>query len=50
MASAGFEPANLGTKCQHATPRPPKPLKIVFVRQEKRMNKRNKEGKKTRKK
>jgi hypothetical protein len=25
-ASAGFEPANLGTKGQHATPRPPKPL------------------------
>ena len=23
-ASAGFEPANLGTKGQHATPRPPK--------------------------
>ena len=23
-ASAGFEPANLGTKVQHATPRPPK--------------------------
>ena len=25
-ASAGFEPANLGTKGQHATYRPPKPL------------------------
>jgi hypothetical protein len=25
-ASAGFEPENLGTKGQHATPRPPKPL------------------------
>ena len=25
-ASAGFEPANLGTKGQYATPRPPKPL------------------------
>ena len=25
--SAGFEPANLGTKGQHATSRPPKPLK-----------------------
>jgi len=25
MALAGFEPANLGTKGQHATPRPPKP-------------------------
>ena len=24
-ASAEFEPANLGTKGQHATPRPPKP-------------------------
>ena len=24
--SAGFEPANLGTKGQHATPKPPKPL------------------------
>ena len=24
-ASAGFEPANLGTKVQHATPTPPKP-------------------------
>ena len=28
-ASAGFEPANLGTKGLHATPRPPKPLKIL---------------------
>ena len=27
-ASAGFEPANLGTKGQHATSRPPKPLRI----------------------
>ena len=25
-ASAGFEPANLGTKGQHATARPPKPI------------------------
>ena len=25
-ASAGFETANLGTKGQHATPRPPKPM------------------------
>ena len=25
-ASAGFEPANLGNKGQHATPRPPKPI------------------------
>ena len=30
-ASAGFEPANLGTKGQHATFRPPKPL-IAEVR------------------
>ena len=29
-ASAGFEPANLGTKGQHATPRPPKPLKVIY--------------------
>ena len=31
-ASAGFEPANLGTKSQHATPIPPKleGLLIVF--------------------
>ena len=28
MASVAFEPANLGTKGQHATPRPPKPLSI----------------------
>jgi hypothetical protein len=27
-ASAGFEPANLGIKGQHATPRPPKPLSV----------------------
>jgi len=27
-ASAGFEPANLGTKGQHATPRPPKPFQL----------------------
>ena len=27
-ASAGFEPANLGTKGQHATSRPPKPLEF----------------------
>jgi len=25
-AAAGFEPANLGTKSQHATSRPPKPI------------------------
>jgi len=36
-ASAGFEPANLGTKGQHATPRPSKPIinhpsdKIILV-------------------
>ena len=28
MASVGFEPANLITKGQHATPRPPKPLPL----------------------
>jgi hypothetical protein len=28
-ASAGFEPANLGTKGQHVTPRSPKPLNYV---------------------
>ena len=28
-ASAGFEPANLGTKGQHATSRPPKPFGII---------------------
>ena len=28
-ASTGFEPANLGTKGQHATPRPPKKLKPI---------------------
>jgi hypothetical protein len=28
-ASAGFEPANLGTKGQHDTPRPPKPLSCI---------------------
>ena len=30
-ASAGFEPANLGTKGQHATPRPPKPLFYIYI-------------------
>ena len=30
-ASAGFEPANLGTKGQHATPRPPKPLLLKYL-------------------
>jgi len=29
-ALAGFEPANLGTKGQHATPRPPKPLMRIL--------------------
>ena len=29
-ASAGFEPANLGTKGQHATSRPLKPLKLDY--------------------
>ena len=29
-ASAGFEPANLGTKGQHTTPRPPKLLKYAI--------------------
>jgi hypothetical protein len=31
-ASAGFEPANLGTKGQHATSRPPKPLQIIYYK------------------
>ena len=30
-ASAGFEPANFGTKGQHATPRPPKPYRYGTV-------------------
>ena len=30
-ASAGFEPSNLGTKGQHATSRPPKPLKFRLL-------------------
>ena len=30
-ASAGFEPANLGTKGQHATSRPPKPLSYMLL-------------------
>ena len=29
-SSAGFELANLGTKGQHTTPRPPKPLTIIY--------------------
>ena len=30
-SSAGFEPANLGTKGQHATPRPPKSLCGIYT-------------------
>jgi len=30
FASAGFEPANLGTKGQHATSRPRKPLESIY--------------------
>ena len=30
-ASAGFEPANFGTKGQHATPRPPKPRIYIYI-------------------
>jgi len=30
-ASAGFEPANLGTKGQHATSRPPKPIYTYYM-------------------
>ena len=30
-ASAGFEPANLGTKGQHATSRPPKPVRDTLL-------------------
>jgi hypothetical protein len=29
-ASAGFKPANLGTKGQHATSRPPKPREVAI--------------------
>jgi len=29
-ASAGFQPANLGTKGQHATSRPPKPMESIY--------------------
>ena len=32
-ASAGFEPANLGTKGQHHTPRPPEPMFIWYRKQ-----------------
>jgi hypothetical protein len=31
-ALAGFKPANLGTKGQHTTPRPPKPLEALSFR------------------
>ena len=34
-ASTGFEPANFGTKGQHATPRPPKPSMFVYERKNK---------------
>jgi hypothetical protein len=37
-ASAGFEPANLSTKGQHATSRPPKPPFIKTVPQNLREN------------
>jgi hypothetical protein len=30
-ASAGFEPANLGTRGQHASSRPPKPLTLYCI-------------------
>jgi len=30
LPSAGFEPANFGTKGQHATPRPPKPVCLYY--------------------
>jgi len=30
-ASAGFEPANLGTKGQHATSRAPKPYLLIYI-------------------
>ena len=41
-ASARFEPANLGTKGQHATPRPPKPLRQTLLRRMKSEVMRNK--------
>jgi hypothetical protein len=31
-ASAGFEAANLGTKGQHLTSRPPKPLSVRLIK------------------
>jgi hypothetical protein len=30
-SSGGFEPTNLGTKDQHATSRPPKPLFKLYI-------------------
>jgi hypothetical protein len=30
-SSARFEPANLGTKSQHATSRPPKPINVIYA-------------------
>jgi hypothetical protein len=33
MASVGFEPANLSTKGQHATSRPPKALSTEVIEQ-----------------
>jgi hypothetical protein len=41
-ASAGFEPANLGTKGQHSSSRPPKPLPYYFTLSHKRFDFRNK--------
>ena len=32
MASAGFEPVNLGTKGQHASSRPPKPMIVSYLK------------------
>ena len=31
LKSDGFEPANLGTKGQHATSRPPKPITYIYI-------------------
>jgi hypothetical protein len=36
--SAGFEPANLGTKGQHSTSRPPKPLQELVSEHNYRIN------------
>jgi hypothetical protein len=43
-ASVGFEPANLGTKGQHTTPRPPKPIVAVFRQRKKEGNKERKKN------